>query len=32
MPLLESFTVDHTIMPAPAVRMAKKWKLRMVIW
>lgn len=24
MPLLESFTVDHTIMPAPAVRMAKK--------
>lgn len=24
MPLLESFTVDHTIMPAPAVRMAKE--------
>jgi S-ribosylhomocysteine lyase len=24
MPLLESFTVDHTIMPAPAVRLAKK--------
>jgi len=23
MPLLESFTVDHTIMPAPAVRKAK---------
>lgn len=23
MPLLESFTVDHTIMPAPAVRRAK---------
>ncbi len=24
MPLLESFTVDHTIMPAPAVRKAKE--------
>lgn len=24
MPLLDSFTVDHTIMPAPAVRVAKK--------
>ena len=24
MPLLDSFTVDHTIMPAPAVRIAKK--------
>ena len=23
MPLLDSFTVDHTIMPAPAVRKAK---------
>jgi S-ribosylhomocysteine lyase len=26
MPLLESFTVDHTIMPAPAVRKAKTMK------
>lgn len=26
MPLLESFTVDHTIMPAPAVRKAKEMK------
>lgn len=26
MPLLDSFTVDHTIMPAPAVRRAKKMK------
>ncbi len=26
MPLLESFTVDHTIMPAPAVRKAKSMK------
>ncbi|MCF6201144.1 MAG: S-ribosylhomocysteine lyase [Hydrogenimonas sp.] len=26
MPLLESFTVDHTIMPAPAVRKAKAMK------
>ncbi|KIM09279.1 MAG: S-ribosylhomocysteinase [Sulfurovum sp. PC08-66] len=26
MPLLESFAVDHTIMPAPAVRMAKTMK------
>ena len=24
MPLLDSFTVDHTIMKAPAVRVAKK--------
>jgi len=24
MPLLDSFTVDHTIMKAPAVRIAKK--------
>jgi len=23
MPLLDSFRVDHTIMPAPAVRVAK---------
>ena len=23
MPLLDSFKVDHTIMPAPAVRLAK---------
>jgi S-ribosylhomocysteine lyase len=26
MPLLDSFTVDHTIMPAPAVRKAKTMK------
>ncbi|MBU1657777.1 S-ribosylhomocysteine lyase [bacterium] len=26
MPLLDSFTVDHTIMPAPAVRRAKSMK------
>ena len=26
MPLLDSFTVDHTIMPAPAVRRAKGMK------
>ncbi|MFA6138582.1 MAG: S-ribosylhomocysteine lyase [Sulfurimonas sp.] len=26
MPLLDSFTVDHTIMPAPAVRKAKSMK------
>jgi len=26
LPLLESFTVDHTIMPAPAVRKAKTMK------
>lgn len=26
MPLLDSFRVDHTIMPAPAVRVAKKMK------
>ena len=26
MPLLDSFRVDHTIMPAPAVRIAKKMK------
>ncbi len=26
MPLLDSFTVDHTIMKAPAVRLAKKMK------
>ncbi|MEJ2467997.1 MAG: S-ribosylhomocysteine lyase, partial [Campylobacterales bacterium] len=26
MPLLDSFTVDHTIMPAPAVRKAKGMK------
>lgn len=26
MPLLESFTVDHTIMPAPAVRKAKEMR------
>lgn len=26
MPLLDSFKVDHTIMPAPAVRVAKKMK------
>ncbi len=26
MPLLDSFTVDHTIMPAPAVRLAKTMK------
>ncbi len=26
MPLLDSFTVDHTKMPAPAVRVAKKMK------
>ena len=26
MPLLDSFTVDHTIMPAPAVRKAKEMK------
>ena len=26
MPLLDSFTVDHTIMPAPAVREAKTMK------
>jgi S-ribosylhomocysteine lyase len=26
MPLLDSFTVDHTIMPAPAVRCAKRMK------
>lgn len=26
MPLLDSFTVDHTIMPAPAVRLAKMMK------
>lgn len=26
MPLLDSFTVDHTIMPAPAVRRAKEMK------
>lgn len=26
MPLLDSFTVDHTIMPAPAVRQAKTMK------
>lgn len=26
MPLLDSFTVDHTIMKAPAVRVAKKMK------
>lgn len=26
MPLLDSFKVDHTIMPAPAVRLAKKMK------
>ncbi|MDX1809996.1 MAG: S-ribosylhomocysteine lyase [Sulfurospirillaceae bacterium] len=26
MPLLDSFTVDHTIMPAPAVRVAKHMK------
>lgn len=26
MPLLDSFTVDHTIMPAPAVRHAKSMK------
>lgn len=26
MPLLDSFTVDHTVMPAPAVRKAKKMK------
>ncbi|MDD2790300.1 MAG: S-ribosylhomocysteine lyase [Sulfurimonas sp.] len=26
MPLLDSFTVDHTIMPAPAVRFAKGMK------
>ncbi len=26
MPLLESFTVDHTVMPAPAVRKAKSMK------
>ncbi len=26
MPLLESFTVDHTVMPAPAVRKAKTMK------
>ena len=26
MPLLDSFTVDHTIMPAPAVRRAKRMK------
>ncbi len=26
MPLLESFTVDHTLMPAPAVRKAKTMK------
>jgi len=26
MPLLDSFTVDHTIMPAPAVRVAKQMK------
>jgi S-ribosylhomocysteine lyase len=26
MPLLDSFTVDHTIMPAPAVRVAKTMK------
>jgi S-ribosylhomocysteine lyase len=26
MPLLDSFTVDHTIMPAPAVRLAKGMK------
>jgi S-ribosylhomocysteine lyase len=28
MPLLDSFTVDHTIMPAPAVRKAKGMKTR----
>lgn len=26
MPLLDSFTVDHTLMPAPAVRVAKTMK------
>ena len=26
MPLLDSFRIDHTIMPAPAVRVAKKMK------
>ncbi|MDU6442567.1 MAG: S-ribosylhomocysteine lyase, partial [Pantoea sp.] len=26
MPLLDSFTVDHTIMAAPAVRVAKTMK------
>ncbi len=26
MPLLDSFTVDHTVMKAPAVRLAKKMK------
>ena len=26
MPLLDSFRVDHTIMPAPAVRVAKTMK------
>lgn len=26
MPLLDSFTVDHTIMKAPAVRVAKTMK------
>jgi len=28
MPLLDSFTVDHTKMPAPAVRLAKKMKTK----
>lgn len=28
MPLLDSFTVDHTKMPAPAVRVAKKMKTK----
>ena len=28
MPLLDSFRVDHTIMPAPAVRVAKTRKLQ----
>jgi S-ribosylhomocysteine lyase len=28
MPLLDSFTVDHTKMPAPAVRIAKKMKTK----
>ncbi len=27
MPLLDSFLVDHTKMKAPALRVAKKWRL-----
>jgi S-ribosylhomocysteine lyase LuxS involved in autoinducer biosynthesis len=28
MPLLDSFKVDHTIMDAPAVRVAKQMKVK----